>query len=414
MAYRDDIIATSPDYLWPFDGDLVDSVVAATAIGTSTDFNGTLICEDVSSTLRFDAIGDQVNIGGVSNVGDSITRKCVMGWIQLSSIQLPPKNIYREGSTGTTQFNIVLWAGNNIMLDVVNNGTNIQAFSDRVLRPGRSYCLLFRVEGNGFGNKVEMYLDGVKQLRTEPSNGQLGSATLPDRVGGSVMGDLSSTEVGGQEVRLNALTNGNYAMWAYWSEANAELTDTTIRELFELGALPGTTITTGTEANMQTQLDTLASTVRPDQPLNIRVEEVTGGGDFTLAADNVTHSPLASIHIQYMGTGTLNWVNNNGSNASISSAINGGTVNIINPAILTLSPLIVDTEVRIYEAGTTTEIAGIESSGALFTTSVNANSVDIVIHKEDYEYIRIRNVDISQGDVFVPVSQVFDRQYNNV
>ena len=97
-----------------------------------------------------------------------------------------------------------------------------------------------------------------------------------------------------------------------WDGSDADLTDTEIREtLFELGALAGTTISSGSESAMQTSLDALADTVRGNEPLNIRVEEVTGDGDLTLSADNITHDDLASIHVQYLGSGTLTWQNTN-------------------------------------------------------------------------------------------------------
>ena len=81
--------------------------------------------------------------------------------------------------------------------------------------------------------------------------------------------------------------------------------------------------------------------------------------------------------------------------------------------LLTASPLIADTEVRIYESGTTNEVSGIESSGTSYSDTINVSTVDVVIHKEDYEYIRVENVDMTQGDVNLPVNQRFDRNYRN-
>ena len=411
MAYRDDILATSPDYLWPFDGDSIDLVVAEVGTGTTVDYPTIQICEDATSSLRFNAVTDDMNIGP-SNVNNSYDRKAVMGVIRLNSFQSPPKNIYREGANGSDQFNLVLWAGNNFMLDVVTSNTSIQAYSDIVLLPNRSYCFLARIEGTGFGNKVELFIDGVLQSTTEPTNGELGTATLAARVG-AIFGNSNNTQVGNQSVGLNACEDINHSMFTFWSGANAQLSDQTIRDLFEASALPGTTITSGTESAMQTQLDAIADSVRPNEPLNIRVEGVSGGGTLNLSADNITHNPLASIHVQYEGTGVLNWTNTNGSNGSIGSALNGGTVNFINPASITLSPLEINSEVRIYDAGTTTEVAGIENSGTSFTSSINVNSVDVVIHSLEFQYIRIENVDMTQGNVSIPISQISDPQYRN-
>jgi len=415
LAYRDDILALNPDALFTFDGDLVDSVSLSAATGNNIDYGTELICEDISNNLLFNATDDSVSGAGIGAVDprSTLNRKAVCGWLRATSIQGPPKNVYREGTTESNQYNIVMWAGNNLLFDVVTNDSCIQAFSDRVITPNRVFHIFTRIEGTGFGNKVELYLDGVKQSTTEPINGELGTADLAAR-SGQVWGSSVNGEVGNEPVLLNAGINFNYAMWAFFSGANAQLTDAEIREeLFEKGAAPGVTISAGTETAMQLALDGLSSTIRPDEPLNIRVEEVTGGGTLNLTADNITHNKQASIHVQYMGSGTLNWTNTNGSNASIGSTPNGGTINFVNPATLTLGPLVIDSKVRIYDAGTTTELAGIESSSNIFTTSIGVNSVDIVIHKEDYEYIRLEGVDTSGGDVNVPINQLFDRNYEN-
>ena len=67
----------------------------------------------------------------------------------------------------------------------------------------------------------------------------------------------------------------------------------------------------------------------------------------------------------------------------------------------------------MYESGTTTEIAGIENSTTQFTdATIAVNSVDIVIHHIEYEYIRLEAVDVT-ADVALPIQQRFDRGYSN-
>lgn len=86
------------------------------------------------------------------------------------------------------------------------------------------------------------------------------------------------------------------------------------------------------------------------------------------APANMTFDPLASIHIQFMGTGTLNWTNNATSQASIGSTPNGGTINFINPTTFTINGLINGCEIRLYDNETpadgshNTELAGVESN----------------------------------------------------
>ena len=79
---------------------------------------------------------------------------------------------------------------------------------------------------------------------------------------------------------------------------------------------------------------------------------------------------------------------------------------------LTLTGLKTNTEVRIYEAGTTTEIDGVENSGTTFATTTSASSVDIVVHALGYEYQKLNAVDTSQN-LTLPISQRADRNYSN-
>lgn len=81
-------------------------------------------------------------------------------------------------------------------------------------------------------------------------------------------------------------------------------------------------------------------------------------------------------------------------------------------------------EVRIYEAGTTTEIDGIEDviettggskigTFVLTYTYVPATDVDIIIHHYDYQYYRLENVTLGSTDAALPIQQIFDRNYSN-
>ena len=193
-----------------------------------------------------------------------------------------------------------------------------------------------------------------------------------------------------------------------FSGANAVLTDTEIREvMFEKGAPPDVTITN------QAGLDALADTVRGNAPLCIRVD---AGGPLSLTADNVTFDPLASIHVQWMGTGTLNWTNSNGSNASIGSTPNGGTLNFINPATLTVNGLIDGAEVRIYDnevaniGNNDTELAGVESNSGTtfaFAHSGAVNTVVLQMMATGYEEIR-QEIVLGASDQTVTVFPVVE------
>ncbi|MGV6830299.1 MAG: LamG-like jellyroll fold domain-containing protein [bacterium] len=410
MAYRDDIIALGANHLYPCDGDVNDIIGTLNFVNTGGVFTGLQICEDITNSYVTNGTNDSALAASDPSVQDVLVDYCYSLWFQTDRIQQPPSRIFGDGGQ-TVNNSFFLGFGNSIVAEADCDPSVIQVGSDIAIVPNRSYLLslVFRDIGGG-SSQLEFYVDGVSQGTQDVSD------TSSSGRGGMRIGGVTNTTsytIGGSAFLLVSPVNGYYAMLSTFTGVNVPTTTQIREELFEKGALPGTTILSGTESAMQAQLDLLASTTRPNEPLNIRIEAVTGDGDLTLTSDNISHDELASIHIQYMGVGTLTWINTNGSNSSIGSTPNGGTINFVNPAILTVSPLITGSEVRFYESGTTNEIAGVENSATLFSNSVSASSVDIVIHKEDYQYIRVKNIDMTGGDVSVPVQQIFDRQYSN-
>jgi len=79
---------------------------------------------------------------------------------------------------------------------------------------------------------------------------------------------------------------------------------------------------------------------------------------------------------------------------------------------LTLTGLQSNSEVRVFGAGTTTELAGVENSGTTFTANISASSVDIVVHSLGYEYQKIEGADTS-SNLTLPIQQRVDRNYRN-
>ena len=91
-----------------------------------------------------------------------------------------------------------------------------------------------------------------------------------------------------------------------------------------------------------------------------------------------------------------------------------------NNTSVTITGLVDNTEVRVYDAGDNSEIAGTEDAtdgttgNRSFTFSdAAANVVNIVIHNTNYVYIRITNFTIPGTDTSIPVQQRFDRNYSN-
>ena len=109
-----------------------------------------------------------------------------------------------------------------------------------------------------------------------------------------------------------------------------------------------------------------------------------------------------AVTINVSGGGDTPTVRNS---AGSSTTINAG-------AQLTLTGLVPNSEVRVYAAGTQTELGGVENSGTSETFSVTVPAVDVVIHNVQYEYIRITNL-ATTADVAIPIQQRFDRNYSN-
>ena len=86
-----------------------------------------------------------------------------------------------------------------------------------------------------------------------------------------------------------------------------------------------------------------------------------------------------------------------------------GTVTVTT---LNLTGLKLNTEVRIFEAGTTTELGGVENSGTSFTINISESSVDLVLMSLGYIYQRIESVDTS-ANLTLPIQQIIDRNYSN-
>jgi hypothetical protein len=88
------------------------------------------------------------------------------------------------------------------------------------------------------------------------------------------------------------------------------------------------------------------------------------------------------------------------------------TVSVSNT--LTFTGLKPNTEVRIYQAGTTTELAGVENSTTTFSWDFSSvQNIDIAIHNIQYEYIRYENFALVNSNITIPVQQRIDRNFLN-
>lgn len=341
MAYGDDIDALGNSHRYILSANANDSVGTSNGTNSGGVFTGSQICEDTTNSYVTNGVSDRITLPTVSTINNSAqSRKAVCGWFMATAIQNPPKNIYGEGDA-TQAFRFVLGWGNYLVYEVDSASFTLQVFGDVPLDANRPYHLCAVFEGNGFGNEFRAYLDGVKQLNAEPTDRQPDAATLPARSVGEFGDPAGTVAVGGTAVIILAPINGQYSQWAMFDGANAVLTDTEVREtLFERGALAEDTITTGTEAAMQTSLDALTVS-RSNRSLDVEIDAVTGGGNFELTSDLV-FDDLTSMHFRYNGTAdTLRIVNVSGGNATQtkSGAPFGGTIEIATRQTLTVTAL---------------------------------------------------------------------------
>lgn len=83
---------------------------------------------------------------------------------------------------------------------------------------------------------------------------------------------------------------------------------------------------------------------------------------------------------------------------------------------LTLTGLQINSEVRIFLHGTTTELDGIENSTTSFEYKYTYSSgvyVDIVIMSLNYQYYKIENYLLTDTDTSIPIQQIYDRVFDD-
>lgn len=274
----------------------------------------------------------------------------------------------------------------------------------------------------GSGNRVLFYMNGVLQGIHEDNT----TASFPNHTGDITVGNSSDnlrsfngTTVSTQTVAKDCNFLGMFN--------NVSFTESDCRGIFERMVLPEVLIDSDTVANQQAALDALSGTEFVNVNCAIEIRQATDATDYTLTLNNITfveNPDLRDIAVKYVGPHTLTLVNENGSNAVEVAAppeqdldgstvlTGGGVINVVTPAAVTLSGLQPESEVRVFESGTTTEIAGVESSGSDFTFETQVTAVDIAIVSLEFQNARLLNVGIA-GDLTIPIQQVVDRQYLN-
>jgi hypothetical protein len=136
----------------------------------------------------------------------------------------------------------------------------------------------------------------------------------------------------------------------------------------------------------------------------------TGSKDFVGIAlsgntTDLNNTSGSAVTVNVSGGGTASGVTSTGSAVSVQSA-----------ATLTLTGIVDGSEVRIYAAGTQTELYGVEAKSSGVDPAYSYTTpqpVDIVVHNVAYQYYRLANFNLASSDASLPFSQVFDRNYRN-
>lgn len=332
--------------------------------------------------------------------------------------------IYEQGG-GTNNFAFMGGAQTTFQAADAGQPFLIAATKDKAIA-NRAYFLVgvweYHTQHPGSGNRVLFYANGVLQETVEEN----GTATFPAHAADIALGNSSENLKSFAETNLVSQTtakNINY----FGMYNNTSLTEAQCRNIFERMVIPEVVIAADTVANQQAALDALSGTTYQNVNCAIEIRQATDATDYTLTLNNITfvqNDNLRDIAVQYVGPNTLTLINSNSNAVEVSTPdekdldggttvlTGGGTINIVSPSTLTLTGLQANSEVRVYQAGTATEVAGVENSGTTFTATLVANSVDIVIHNVDYEYQKIEGADTS-ANLTLPIQQRFDRNYRN-
>lgn len=137
--------------------------------------------------------------------------------------------------------------------------------------------------------------------------------------------------------------------------------------------------------------------------------------NLTAAGSSETHyiySAGAAIYNNSGGAVTLNITG--GGSPSIRNS-DGSSTTVNNNVSITLTGLVNPTEVRVYQANTTTELAGQENvtTGTFNFSRGVGETVDIRIYSVGYLPADILDYVIPASDATIPIQQVFDRVYSN-
>ncbi len=426
LPYYLHVDSLNPDIYHRFEGNTDDYYGTYAADGGPGDTTGTWTWPTTpitsSNTRCWKPAGNNVtlemaNTTFTNSTGDR-TIRFIGGWIQLDRIYMTPSTIWEEGG-GVNNFYFAVGFGNTIFYNGVDDGAwNVQAFSDIKLTVGRPYHLLIHFEGTGYGSCLKGYLNGIE---VSVSAGiQPNQATMVSHSGGwTYCRADKNLDTGGTDIVYDGAGESLWSDWATWSDiglSDTPLTSTEIRSLFVMGVIATDVINKDTEVNMQTAVDAVAPYDYEDQPCALKIDAVSGGGDFELTFDAITFDDRTDIHVLWMGvTGDeLTIINLNGSNCASANCETplGGTVTVTTPYVVTVSGAEDGSRIVVLDYSDNSILGSIASSSGDFEVTPQVSSINIMVIHDDYVIVRKENLSVT-SDLFVPISQDTDYTYED-
>lgn len=412
--------------------DLGNSSTPTNISGGNYSFQTDPVCEGVTYSLDVvantsnsvsGAIFTNKNDINVSSTTMNYNNRSLLIWFKQSEIQ-NSTCIYKQGGRVN---NFAFMGGALTTFQAADEGQPFLIVQSKSLtQANRSYCLIgvweHHTQHSGLGNRILFYINGVLQGISELT----GTDNFPSHDGDITCGNAAVNLKSFAETTLTSQTTEKNCNFLGMFN-NVSLTQSQCREIFERMVIPEVVIAADTVANQQAALNALSGTTYKDVNCAIEIRQATDATNYTLTLNNITfvkNDNLKDISVQYVGPNTLTIINSNSNAVEVSTPAEkdldggttiisgGGTINIVNLINLTLTGLKANSEVRIYQAGTTTEIDGVENSSTTFATTTSESSVDIVVHALGYEYQRLNGVYTSQN-LILPISQRVDRNYKN-
>jgi len=408
IPYDDALASLDPDHKWTLQNTNADSgnvggspTGNAGSTGTPVFVTSVKLCDGDTHSLQLNSITDRSEYADSTAVNiATATARTMGGWIQLSGIQHSLSCIYEEGG-GVNNIAFYSGFGNKLVASFADTSNdNAQAFSDFALAVDRPYHIMFRFDYDDTTPEFRLYIDGIKQTSTDGN--PLADSDLDSHSGDCGFGDPDGNlEVGGTDVAFDGQSECYYSRWATWHNSGyGALAETTeIRDIcFRRGAAPKNTLSSGTEAAMQTALEALDET-RTDWPLSLRIPAKTSGGDFELTLEDSSGNPWTfedriTSHVEFRGSDTLTLVRPTGCNLDSVKcwSANSGTIIVVDRVDLTITVLDIDTSAVIVgarirlEAGATgpeTEgdvlLAGITNGSGILSGTYRFSSTQSVV-----------------------------------